>query len=323
MQQFAPAVVQMPEAGLAVARLRFEFELTETLALPEYAGSLLRGVIGRALRRLACLTRLPDCRSCPANGHCAYPALFDPLPPAPGAGQVFSAVPPPYVLEPPPWHTTHLAAGEVHAFHLVLVGRALGRLPLWILAVERALADGLGRQRVPGRLLTVAECGAAADAPRVLWERRGGHQGAVPAPWQPRLDAGAGAVTLDFVSPLRLQDNGRILPPPELDPRRLVLALARRATLIFGLHAPQVPEIDAPQAAERAQTLAEHRELRVARWTRYSGRQRQTMDLPGAMGRWTLQGELAPLLPLLELGTLIHAGKNAAFGLGHYRLAIT
>ena len=44
------------------------------------------------------------------------------------------------------------------------------------------------------------------------------------------------------------------------------------------------------------------------------------MTLGGALGSWTLSGELAPLLPWLRLGEWLHVGKNATLGMGGYRL---
>lgn len=42
---------------------------------------------------------------------------------------------------------------------------------------------------------------------------------------------------------------------------------------------------------------------------------------PGdSVGRITLAGPLAPWLPLLRLGELVHVGKGTSFGLGKYRI---
>jgi hypothetical protein len=45
------------------------------------------------------------------------------------------------------------------------------------------------------------------------------------------------------------------------------------------------------------------------------------MQLGGVVGQWTLQGDLHPFMPFIHLGQWLHAGKNASFGLGHYRMA--
>lgn len=42
---------------LPVARYRLTFRVNETIHFPEYAGSMIRGAFGRALRKIACMTR--------------------------------------------------------------------------------------------------------------------------------------------------------------------------------------------------------------------------------------------------------------------------
>ena len=64
---------------LPAARYRFDFEVTVPLRLPEYAGSMIRGVFGRALRRLACMTREKDCKACPLSvsyTHLTLPTIY-------------------------------------------------------------------------------------------------------------------------------------------------------------------------------------------------------------------------------------------------------
>jgi hypothetical protein len=55
-------------------------------------------------------------------------------------------------------------------------------------------------------------------------------------------------------------------------------------------------------------------------WTRYSSRQRQAMTLGGLVGKVELEGDIAPFADVLARGQWLHVGKNATFGLGHYRL---
>ena len=42
---------------LPLARYRFHWRVSAPIHLPAYAGSMLRGAFGHALRRLACMTR--------------------------------------------------------------------------------------------------------------------------------------------------------------------------------------------------------------------------------------------------------------------------
>ena len=62
---------------LPIARYRFSARVVDALALPPYAGSLLRGQFGAALRHLACMTRQPSCIGCPLRDTCPYPRIFE------------------------------------------------------------------------------------------------------------------------------------------------------------------------------------------------------------------------------------------------------
>ena len=55
-------------------------------------------------------------------------------------------------------------------------------------------------------------------------------------------------------------------------------------------------------------------------WSRYSGRQRQRVEMGGLVGRVTYEGDLSDYLPLLVLGELVHVGKGTVFGNGQYRI---
>lgn len=305
-----------------VARYRFEFRATQPIRLPDYAGSMLRGAFGHALRQLACMTRQKECAGCPLIAACPYPAIFAPVPPANHSLQRFSQVPAPYVIEPPAWGSRVLAAGETLTFHQVLIGRALHELALVILAWRRALARGVGAGDGTAELLRVVHCADASEH-----EIHRPEVGSIAAHAQtialPRLgDGTAGsAATLRFETPLRLQHNGRALPPEKLQARTLLMALTRRASLLAEFHAdgPLVGDFAALSAA--AADIREEKSLSWLDWTRFSSRQQQKMSLGGVVGSWRLEGALAPFVPFLQLGEWLHVGKEAAFGLGRYRLA--
>lgn len=56
---------------------RYVLRAPEEAALPPFAGSTLRGAIGRALRNLVCATKMPVCEGCPVRSACVYAALHD------------------------------------------------------------------------------------------------------------------------------------------------------------------------------------------------------------------------------------------------------
>ena len=309
-----------------VARYRFSWRVTRPIRLPAYAGSMLRGAFGHALRQVACMTKQKTCEGCPLLTTCAYPALFAPPPPSTHALQKFTQIPVPYIIEPPAWGEQVLMEGAQLSFHMVLAGNALKELPLIILAWRRALARGLGAGDGTAELESVHLC--ADDAVQEVFTPASGivapHQTAVtyalpPAlPPPSRIPAG---VTLEFDTPLRLQQNGRALAPHRLDARTLLMALIRRINLLAEFHTGTPLICDFTHLATEAANLVEKRELVWRDWVRYSSRQQQTMALGGVVGKWQLQGELAPFLPWLHLGQWLHVGKEAAFGLGSYRLS--
>lgn len=325
-----------PLIALPLTRLRLTAIAQADLPLPDYAGSLLRGAFGAALRRGACMTGLPQCRDCALWRSCPYPAVFE-TPPAPTQfGQRFSAVPNPYVIEPPPIGLRRVAAGQPLVFHLVLFGEAtLRQLPLIVHAWQRALQHGLGRERIGSELVEVAAVLTTtdggdellpvwdADSARVQPLERG--QAALPLPDGP--PAGLSCLTLQIHTPLRLQHDGHALGPRELTVRTLLAQLLRRLNLVLDLHCGIRPApFDAPAllAAAEAGLRDDRSGLQWKDWTRYSARQRQEMTLGGVLGRWTLSGDsavLAPLWPWLWLGQWLHLGKNATMGMGGYRLA--
>lgn len=311
-----------PGTRLPVARYRFAFRMRADLRLPEFAGSLLRGQFGAALRRAACITKAKTCDGCPLLATCPYPAIFETPAPAEHALQKFSAVPNPYVIEPPPLGTRFVAAGQTLSFGMVLVGRALDQLPLIVYALQRALSRGIGTQRAAGDLEDIVHEDAAGASVSV-WEPGAGRVLAhVPQIALPAFEA-AHEARLDIDTPLRLQENSRPLHGRDLSPRRLATALVRRATLLFEFHAGR-PGLGAAasELARHAERLADERELAWHDWTRYSSRQRQAMTLGGVLGTWTLRGDLAPLAPWLWLGQWLHVGKNATMGMGAYRLTL-
>jgi len=311
---------------LPLARYRFTFRMQQPLALPPYAGSLIRGQFGASLRRVACMTGAQSCEGCTLRQSCPYSRVFEAPAPDGHAMQNFSHVPNPYVIEPPPYGTRLIAAEDTLRFGLVLIGDAVRQLPLITFALEKAVARGLGPfdARAAGTLEEVAwQHGADwqdEDHFSVIWQpgdpALAPHDASVPVP-----PAISDRLRLQLHTPMRLQHQGRPLRPAELSPRKLLADLLRRLSLLAEFHAAQPALVEDPRAlVHHAESLAQSGDLRWLDWSRYSSRQQQEMTLGGVVGEWQLQGDCAPLLPWLWLGQWLHVGKNATMGMGQYRL---
>lgn len=307
---------------LALARYRFSFRMADSLRLPDYAGSLLRGQFGAALRRVSCMTGDKTCAGCPLRATCPYPAIFEAPAPAGHPMQNFSHVPNPYVIEPPPLGTRLIDAGGMLQFSIVLFGRAVAQLPLVSFALQRALESGLGRERSRGALEQIDwQAGDGADELLPVWQQGDAAIAAHDAHLTLPAVTDARTLHLTLHTPLRLQHQGHPVRPQALTPRKLVADLLRRITLLAEFHADRPGLVtDASALVRQADTLAHRPALRWQDWSRYSSRQQREMTLGGAMGEWTLEGELGRLHPWLWLGQWLHVGKNASFGMGRYTL---
>ena len=306
---------------LPIARIRLVAVAETPLLLPDYAGSTLRGAFGGALRRLACMTRQPECPGCPLRQTCPYAVIFETAPPPEGATlQKFSEIPRPYVIEPPAWGSRRWEPGAPFHFHLVLIGRALQQLPLIMLAWQQALDRGIGAGR--GRAALHQAIWESPEGEVPVYDAASGRTEAIATsptnpPPQPQ------GVMLNFHAPLRLQQNGRALGPDQVSARTLIAALCRRASLLETFHGSGDPGYDFPALLDAAESLCEHRQLQWRDWTRRSTRQQNTMQLGGLIGRWQLEGStaaMALLHPFLHTGQYLHVGKEATFGMGGYRL---
>ena len=216
-----------------------------------------------------------------------------------------------------PWGQRAHASGSSLQLHTVLIGLALQQLPLVLMAWRHALQCGLGPQQGTARLSRVWAEGC--DEP-VLVDSVGGPRPHAQSLALPRPEAAPASVTLVFETPLRLQRGGQVLGIGQLTPRDLLMALLRRVANLVELQLGGTLDVDFTALNTHAATTTGQHQLVWRDWARRSSRQQQHMVLGGAVGRWTLQGDLAPFWPLLHLGQWLHVGKNASFGLGRYRL---
>jgi hypothetical protein len=312
---FAPSV--LPIQPFPLVRLFFEVRVLDDLALPAYAGSMLRGVFGHSLRTLSCMTRMKTCDNCPLLSTCPYSQIFETAIASgqPASGQTKATKP--YVIEPPDGAERRLLSGATFEFAMVLFGQTIQQLPLIILAWERALLQGLGKHRRRCQLVSVHL--GNQDAP--LFQSGGLIRQLPELPaantvhWPQRSQ-----IVLKLLSPLRLQQKGKLVGSRELTPHILLMTLARRYKLLADVCLSNPVELDFRHIGEIADSLALTKRLRWFDWERFSNRQQQSMTLGGLTGELAITGELEPLALLLEVGQWLHIGKETTFGLGQYRL---
>lgn len=303
--------------GLQLIRLHFKVEFGNSGTVSHDWGNTLRGGFGHALRDISCALRRDNCGDCILGRDCAYGYLFEtPIQASDAVMRKYTNAPHPFVIEPPASRRSFASEEEGTSFAFVLIGRAHKYLPHVLLAINRLGELGLGRDRVTYQVSTVT-----SDSGEVFYDRAAGRHVRPATPEFFSLDPGKHGVkkfSLIFESPLRLQNEGRILERPNIFD--IVSALRRRAFLLNCFHG----EGDGTQLSgafldAATEVVTNNSSFFWSEATRRSTRQQREIPLGGVLGRLDCEGDFGVLHPLLKIGDYVHVGKNATFGLGRMR----
>ncbi len=305
----ASKLIEQLRAGV----FKINFRAEETLYLPRYKGSTLRGAFGAALRQIMCATKQPDCNTCLLGEQCLYCSTFE-------TSRGNRAVARPYVIEPPLTEKTMYTPEEPFQFGLVLIGPALDHFPYLVIALQAMGENGIGRGR--GRMcLENIEAMHPLRLPKQIYESTSNVINTIDDMFitTPDLltEKEYKELGIEFMTPVRLTRQGKL--QDEFTFELLVRALLRRFhDLCPWVAVPRGVHDELLEQAKQISTSSNS--LTWFDWERYSSRQKGRMKLGGLVGKVSLQGELTPFIPLLRWGEVLHVGKNTVFGLGKYRL---
>ena len=314
--------------ALKLLPLRFTLRARTPLQLPRYKGSTVRGGFGTAFKQTVCVVEHRDCGRCLLRTTCAYPYVFDT--PVPGDAtrlRKYTAAPHPFVLLPPLEKKERYEPGECLHVGWTLIGKGAQYLPYFIYAFERLGAQqGLGRGRgrftleqvswLPPRrepeTIYVGQTQVLQDTFRLLDVR--------DLATSPDAHE-TSRLTLHFLTPTRLVYQGSLTDTPAF--HVIVRTLLRRLSNLAYFHCGTELQLNFRQLIDMAKdVMIVSRRLQWYDWERYSARQQVRMKMGGFVGRVTYAGNLAPFLPLLRLGAMVHIGKGATFGLGKYDVVV-
>lgn len=314
-------------SGIESVRIRasrFQFTLSpdDSIYLPVYKGATLRGGFGHAFRRVLCAVRKETCADCLLRERCIYSYIFETPPPSGTAiMRKYTAAPHPFVLEPPEEDSRLYGPGEELYFGLVLIGKAVDYLPYFIYTFDELGRIGLGRGKGRFTLKSVTAGG------NVIYTAAAKTIGAFKEELLPLFpaaseytDKGSETRTLTFKTPARIRYNMSLAS--EIEFHILVRQLIRRMSLLYYFHCGG----DSSGwdfrgiIKEAGEVKAVKQDLRWYDWERYSTRQGERMKMGGIVGSITFEGPLAPFMPLLRAGEILHVGKGTSFGLGRYAM---
>lgn len=302
---------------LPIKRYRFNFTVTQAFTLPDYSGSLLRGIFGHSLKRLSCMTKAESCEGCALIRTCPYPEIFE----APvRENESFSKVqnvPQGYVIEPP-LSDNRYEKGDTFSFTMVLMGKSIDRLALITFAWQKALEKGIREGHAALNGVDVENVSAG----EITWMSilfDGKIEAHDPFLYLPT--SFPTSYQLQFQTAMRLQRNGRAITPDEITPHLFLSQLLRRLSWVSERHLGDYMVLHYDQLAADIALLKEQHHLTWYDWARYSNRQKRKMHLGGMIGDWEFSHLSESLAKLLYIGQWLHAGKNTTFGLGRYQLS--
>jgi hypothetical protein len=303
-------------ACLPYGRYRFTLSFERAFIMPPVMTSLLRSVLGMALRNQVCVFRRLECAECPLLSQCVYPEFFET---EAKAGTNRLAVP--YILSYPIARQVLNGTMQVE-FVLTLIGDAITKLPYLVHAFEQAGLAGIRWSTMTHSFLVsrvTDDCSGNELFNQGVW---------LGEDWQKvvrRLEIpeiGDSVVskrvglTIDLRTPFRAKSDNQIVR--RLDAQTLLDAAVRRLQLVIGKEANAVLtpyRIRVNNLADSKETLSS---IEWQEFQRYSARQGSTMRLGGLVGKVRYEGDFAAFKPLLEAAKVVHIGKQAAFGFGEF-----
>ena len=293
----------------------FQCRLTSSGIFSAYKGSMLRGCLGTFLKKTCCTMHHQSCEECILVHSCAFPILF--------IGKIKTnnkliSLTPPYCIHVTDTGKILYAAGELFTFNITLLSYAVDYLPYFVHAFILAGKKGMGKG---GK-----ERNGTFDIENILYHNQSifhkeKQQIDIPKAedlFLPYWDAshfGLGTLLVHLKTPCRFKIDNHF--SANLSFRQLFQLIVRRIRSVWAMDEENVmfDEFSTMlNSADKIQTIENC--LSWKDWTRYSSRQKKSMQLGGVSGIVRYYGDLAAFLPFFILAEQLNIGKQTSFGLG-------
>ncbi len=324
MVESAPPASEKPrEMAMKLPYLicKLTLHFLEPCELPEFKGSTLRGGFGHALKRSICLYKNKICSECHLRQECAYAYIFESIPQKKidlvSFGK-YEAVPHPFIIEPPAETQKLYEKGANLSFNIILIGKATGYLPFFVMAFDRLGEIGIGKGKKKFMLESVV-------AGRKIIYKADNKELLPVCPDELIIaeeydfsSTDDDELTFVFQTPVRLKYNRDNVT--RLEFYILITNILRRIMLLNYFHGNgQLPSWDHKKIIQEAKKVTiKYNGLTWFDWERYSNRQKTRMKLGGLKGFISYCGPLKHFMPLVKAGEILHVGKGTSFGLGKY-----
>lgn len=309
-------------------RFQLRFNSDEDIPLPPHKGSSFRGLFGHALKRYVCPDQRVTCEACLLAEGCLYLAIFE----TPASGERFSngpnRDPHPFILLPPLDRNHVLPSKKPFFVEITLLGPAIQTIPHLTYAFKEMGKIGLGRNRISFRLtdVDVAEQSNWIPLYRVENDRlvRAKPTQKISSSTPPTPPTSQNftskKMVLRTLTPMRFNYKGNLVI--EFSFVAFLRSLIFRLDDLARIYGSGPLPIEIPELIKKAKDIKiSGLEMTWIDFIRYSNRQKGARKLGGLEGDVTLEGDLTPFLPWLQLGEIMHVGKATSFGLGKYKLS--
>ena len=304
----------------------FHCRFTSNALVSSFKGSCLRGLFGHSLKKISCTLRRDTCDHCLLRPTCVYFLMFESIKPDSGKSKKktrVSALPHPFVLEPPPETNQSYKSGDLFDIRLTLFGDFVRYLPYLVYCIEQMGQNGFGARLKDG--LGKFELLSVHRNVRKIYDRTNGildqsHEPEYLAGDWPE-DLPVSKVKIRLETPLRLKFNNRLAN--QMDFHVLIRACLRRISLLEETFGSGEPDLDYRGLVVQAKNVEiEKTDLKWQEITRYSNRQKTKMNMGGVTGNVIFKGAITPFMWLLKYCEKTHIGKQTAFGLGKIAVSV-
>lgn len=251
-----------------------------------FTGSMLRGVIGHALKKVTCINPSFECTDCFATNDCLYYKFYE---------------------EKNSFHNYRLGITlqpELYDFSFYLFEDEISSLPYVLSAIKKAFEEiGIGKERKKLKIINISIFDRCVyDGNRFLSLENVKTKSLA-------LDTFKEDVEIEFTMPIRIKQNNTFATQE--------IALH---TMINSIHMRLQKIKKNPQSSLNYRVHGEVYDSRMkfVDTQRYSGRQKSKMNMGGLKGTMKIKGLDKQSYTYLKIGEIIGAGKQTVFGLGSY-----
>jgi hypothetical protein len=310
--------------NIQIYKFNFIIQCLDDTTLPEYKGSLLRGVFGTAFRQATCITKEKTCDNCIIKNNCSYFNVFETEIPDNDAWFLkgIKKTPHPYVIHPPLDSKQVYKKGELITFGVTIFGKYIKDFPFFVYAFILAGKIGISVRRSKFKLLFVDNI-TLTESIRIYNDDSGqllSKYKAIDINEFNSEQKEIRTLTLNFVTPLRIQELGLFKDKNRITPELIIRTIERRIFLVSALFCENKTE-DYKIPINNSIKISNNN-LYFYNWERFSNRQNTKMQMGGFKGTLTLTGNFTDFYPLIKLGSYTNIGKNSAFGLGQYEVIV-